>query len=189
MGELHSYVIHDPSVGRNVYVDCTGTSFYEGDWVRNDSYERFQIESIDPVTRMVRFAGTIRARSVALLGVDYLPASPADGGVSNVTSTKSPVAESNPYSELRRVLNLAYDQAATGKGNERHACGEPFDEQLICIIGRQLNNTGFQVGQAVKKAIESTRLPPDRAIQELLGSVNYLAAAILLLEEKRDKKG
>ena len=38
--------------------------------------------------------------------------------------------------------------------------------------------------QAVKKIYESARMDPDRAIKELLGAINYTAAAIILLKEK-----
>ena len=40
------------------------------------------------------------------------------------------------YDILRSILNEAYDQAATGKGRERHANGKPWDEQPIAEIGR-----------------------------------------------------
>jgi hypothetical protein len=39
----------------------------------------------------------------------------------------------------------------------------------------------------MKKAQESTRLPPDRAKAELLGAINYLAAAYLLLDVSAEK--
>jgi len=43
---------------------------------------------------------------------------------------------------------------------------------------------GYQLGQAMKKTQEASRLPNDRARAELLGAINYLAAAYLLLEER-----
>jgi len=85
------------------------------------------------------------------------------------------------YDILRDVLQLAVDQASVGKGKERHANGKPFDRQPIMEIGRMVGS-GYPLGQAMKKAQESSRLPPDRAKAELLGAINYLAAAYLLLE-------
>lgn len=84
------------------------------------------------------------------------------------------------YDCLRHVLAMALEQANAGKGKERHANGKPFDRQPIMEIGRMVGS-GYPLGQAMKKAQESTRLPPDRAKAELLGAINYLAAAYLLL--------
>lgn len=87
------------------------------------------------------------------------------------------------YAPLRRVLDLALEQASGGKGKERHADGKPFDQQPMLEIGRMVG-VGFCLGQAMKKAQESSRMQPDAAKRELLGAINYLAGAYLLLEEK-----
>ena len=87
------------------------------------------------------------------------------------------------YDPLRHVLQLAFDQAAKGKGKERHATDKPFLEQPIMEIARMVG-PGYQLGQAMKKTQEASRLPNDRARAELLGAINYLAAAYLLLEER-----
>jgi hypothetical protein len=88
------------------------------------------------------------------------------------------------YEKLRAVLDRAIEQAAKGKGHERHAVeGQPFEEQPIVGLGRWMNHTGFNVGQACKKALESTRLEPAAAVRELLGAINYLAGAVVLLED------
>jgi hypothetical protein len=86
------------------------------------------------------------------------------------------------YASLRRVLDLALAQASGGKGKERHANGLPFDCQPMLEIGRMVG-VGFCLGQAMKKAQESSRMQPDAAKRELLGAINYLAGAYLLLEE------
>lgn len=89
------------------------------------------------------------------------------------------------YSELWRVLTLAAQQAAVGKGQERHArAGVPFEKQDIVTIGEALGSNHFELGQALKKTRESARLAPTAAIRELLGAINYLAAAVLLLERE-----
>lgn len=87
------------------------------------------------------------------------------------------------YTALRQVLDRAVQQASQGKGLERHANGEPFEDQQICQLGRWLRSADFEIGQACKKAIESKRLPPDRAVAELLGAIVYLAAAVVLVDE------
>ena len=90
------------------------------------------------------------------------------------------------YEPLAAVLQLALDQAQAGKGKERHANGRPFDRQPIMEIGRMVG-LGYPTGQAKKKTQEaigmSNRGEPDRAVTELLGAINYLAAAILLIRE------
>ena len=93
------------------------------------------------------------------------------------------VKSSSDYDPLSRVLLLAYEQAASGKGKERHANSKPFDKQPIMEIARMVG-VGYQLGQAMKKAQEASRLPNERARAELLGAINYLAAAYLLLEEQ-----
>ena len=41
----------------------------------------------------------------------------------------------------------------------------------------------FCVGQAMKKGQEALRLPPGRDVAELLGAINYLAGAVIVLRE------
>lgn len=86
------------------------------------------------------------------------------------------------YAPLRAVLQDALHQAEYGKGHERHASGEPFDEQPIIVLNRLLGSNHGDIFQACKKAIESTRLTRDRARDELLGAINYLAAAVISLD-------
>lgn len=86
------------------------------------------------------------------------------------------------YETLADVLQRAYDQAAKGKGKERHARGEPFDEQVM-QQGAQRFGVGSLLFQAFKKSEESQRLQHDRAINELLGAIVYLAGAVIALEK------
>lgn len=91
------------------------------------------------------------------------------------------------YGSLQRVLDLALEQASAGKGKERHATTQgvfrPFHEQPICSIGR-MTGVGYNIGQAMKKGHEACELPTERAKTELLGAINYLAAAYILMEER-----
>jgi hypothetical protein len=96
----------------------------------------------------------------------------------------------NPsYSSLKRVLDMAYDQASSGKGKERHANNDPFERQPICQIPRYQGSIDFVTGQAIKKCLEVTKLPTvDDKVRELLGAINYIAAGIIVLQEGSDGK-
>lgn len=87
------------------------------------------------------------------------------------------------HKSLYAVLMRAFEQATQGKGKERHSYGEPFQDQKICIINRWLGSADGNIYQAIKKVIESKRLPHERAVQEILGGINYLAAAVIVLEQ------
>lgn len=85
------------------------------------------------------------------------------------------------YESLRAVLEDAYDQAARGKGAQRHGVNKPFHEQPMQDLIR-LNGLGFATGQISKKAQESLRLSPAARKQELLGVIVYAAGAIIASE-------
>ena len=91
------------------------------------------------------------------------------------------------YDSLRTIYAMALEQAQGGKGKERHANGQPFDQQPICQGGRRFG-AGCLIYQAWKKAHETPVLMTmdngtERAIRELLGVINYAAAAIIVLQE------
>lgn len=103
-----------------------------------------------------------------------------------LTGCVCPVCIPPGYRELHDVLRRALSQAAHGKGKDRHATpGVPFVEQPIVTEGLEQGGNGFQIGQARKKALESMRPPKERAVAELLGAINYLAAAVILVESKK----
>lgn len=88
------------------------------------------------------------------------------------------------YERVFEVLQKALDQTQSGKGKERHSRGTtPFERQPIVEIAHMVGPAGpaFQV---IKKTQESMRLPPDRAIAELLGAIIYAAATIIAIEDK-----
>ena len=86
------------------------------------------------------------------------------------------------YESLFDVLQRAHDQAAKGKGKDRHVQkDEPFDEQIM-QIGAKKFGVGSLLFQAFKKSEEAQRLPTDRAVAELLGAINYLAGAVIRIE-------
>lgn len=91
------------------------------------------------------------------------------------------------YESLAKVLQAAMDQAAKGKGLERHVINnEPFNEQFICEIARGLNSPAGPLQNAIKKAYESQKLGGQRGIAELLGAINYMAAAVIIMQEKEN---
>jgi len=90
----------------------------------------------------------------------------------------------NEYGLLEDAYRCAVAQAAHGKGKVRHAeDGEPFERQIICEVARRVG-LGYPLGQAVKKIYESQRLGGTAGLDELLGAMNYLAAAFIVMSER-----
>jgi len=113
------------------------------------------------------------------------PTSPVTGP-ENAAVAPDVKTETHEYSDLQRVLDLAYEQSAGGKGYERHANGKPFVDQPIMQITRMVG-FGFPAGQAQKKLQEAGGMlkagRPEAAQAELLGAIVYCAAAWLYIEE------
>lgn len=86
------------------------------------------------------------------------------------------------YESLLAVLLQAYDQAARGKGVERHANGLPFVRQRMIKIDRAVKG-GFCRGQAIKKIEESQGQDVEGAVKNLLGAINYIAGEIMRRRE------
>ena len=111
----------------------------------------------------------------ATVGIDL----GVDGGERNVVSVEIPPG----YNKLFDVLMQALNQAAGGKGKERHArAGVAFEDQPMSTINKQLGSIDGLIYQAHKKSLESKRLPDGRAQAELLGAMNYLAGAVIALD-------
>jgi len=90
------------------------------------------------------------------------------------------------YDELFDILAAAYDQAARGKGVERHGNGLPFIQQPIMKL-TEVFGTGFPLGQAAKKLEESTGMTFGPDCKELLGAIVYTCAGIIGLEKEAAK--
>lgn len=107
-------------------------------------------------------------------------------GISTENFCEQERKDCDKYAELYRVLMMAHDQAANGKGKERHANGEKFEDQPIMSIAKS-HGMGYQTGQAAKKLQEAHKLlklrGKDAAIKEILGAINYAAAAVLFIEQ------
>lgn len=83
------------------------------------------------------------------------------------------------YETLFDTLMAAFWQAASGKGNERHACGQPWLAQPIFAIG-DLFGPGFNAGQVAKKLHEAIQMAErgnrEAAQREALGAIIYAAS-------------
>lgn len=90
------------------------------------------------------------------------------------------------YDDLFNVLALAYDQAARGKGKERHANDKPFNQQPLMQLADKFG-TGFLLGQASKKLEECTVLPYGQDVKEILGAIVYSCAAVMHLELEAER--
>jgi len=93
------------------------------------------------------------------------------------------------YSSLKKVLKDAELQSSKGKGLERHANENKYEEQVICVVQRLLKDHPFggHAYQIIKKTIEAGRLykikGKEAAYQEILGAINYAAAMCILIKE------
>ena len=87
------------------------------------------------------------------------------------------------YLPLLRTFLGALEQAAYGKGRERHANDLPFIEQPILTMAHMLDSDAGLAQQVIKKTVEARSLPTKKArINELRGTLVY-AAAMILFEE------
>lgn len=91
------------------------------------------------------------------------------------------------YEALAEVLEEALKQSSHGKGKERHSQAKPFLQQPICELPRMVGVAGTAY-QVMKKTQEAMRLPPDRAVTELLGAIVYTAATIIVIRENAARK-
>lgn len=96
------------------------------------------------------------------------------------------------YTALRNVLDAAYNQAAHGKGAERHADGNPWTKQPIFTIAGQVGD-GFNAGQAIKKIQEAQQMAArgehTKAMHEVLGAIVYAASLHVLWEKEVKRDG
>ena len=101
---------------------------------------------------------------------------------------------SDPYYTLKKVLNDAENQSSGGKGKERHATDNNFEEQVICTVQRLLYRHPFggDAYQVIKKVIEAGRLYDlkgwEAAYDEILGAIIYASAIGHLIKEYGQKE-
>ena len=88
------------------------------------------------------------------------------------------------YEKLVAVFQAAHDQAAHGKGKERHANGLPFHEQRMQSISKLLDSPDGMAYQVVKKMTEGLQFEDrQQREKELLGAINYLAGIVIFFRE------
>lgn len=98
------------------------------------------------------------------------------------------------YEMLRDEFVAAVEQASCGKGKERHANDQPFDQQPILAITRLLDGhpCAALAYQIIKKTIEAGRLVklrgPEAAVSETYGVMNYAGAMAIRLKELGEVK-
>lgn len=91
------------------------------------------------------------------------------------------------YEMLGDVLQAAFDQAAYGKGAERHACGNAFEDQRMQTISDLLDSPDGMVYQLIKKTTEGLGFAEhDRREKELLGAIVYLAGIVVWCRRKHE---
>ena len=93
------------------------------------------------------------------------------------------------FAPLAKVLIEAYEHAASGKGADRHdANGATIEDQPIVAFGRMLNSIDGHAYQVMKKAHEASLMArrgnAQGAIAEMLGVINYAAAAIIVMRQQ-----
>jgi hypothetical protein len=169
-----------------VYPHTDGNSMYTsgGVWdVAKSTPNDLVSEYVAPRTDDAEFqAEVLRGRPASHCTISYIEkAEPDKYGQS--------IHGGNGYGPLASILQEAYEQAAGGKGKERHANGKPFLDQPIMEIARMVG-VGFQTGQVQKKVQEATSMfgrgQAEAAVRELLGAINYAAAAIILIREQQE---
>ncbi len=91
------------------------------------------------------------------------------------------------YEVLADVLAKAYDQAARGKGVQRHGLGKPYLENPIIKEVIELGPASL-VYQVRKKSREAMNLPFNMAKEEMLGAIVYAAALYIYYDIKETKQ-
>lgn len=94
------------------------------------------------------------------------------------------------YERLVAVMRAAHDQAAHGKGKERHANDLPFEAQRMLSICKLQGSPDGMAYQVIKKMTEGLAMPEHhRKVAELYGAINYLAGIVIFLEDLQGEPG
>jgi hypothetical protein len=87
------------------------------------------------------------------------------------------------YEPLALVLMEALNQAQFGKGKQCHANSKPFLQQPIMVRAREVREGGLAF-QSMKKILEAYHCKDHgRAVEDMLGSIVYIAAQVMLRRE------
>lgn len=157
---------------------ATGTKFLTPDGLMGlfKAVHSIPLEALPPVIR----EALEDAKASAL-------SEPPNSHGTSFTATKE-------YTSLFKVLVEAYEQAAVGKGAERHANALPYESQPMQVISGLLHSSEGLSWQAIKKVQEAhgilskaVRAGDPEAVKaakafhrkEMLGAINYLAGALI----------
>lgn len=156
---------------------------YRAAAVKLGKYLPRQIKLLMPVEQARAFADEKNReyeeiyRQSKLIGKKVKSPRPTNSSIKRLL--EKPETSDNPnYDALLSVLMDAYDQAANGKGADRHGRGLNFEDQDMLTIMDNVG-IGFGAGQAIKKIVEGIRLNDVQCRKELLGAIVYLAGTIL----------
>lgn len=107
-------------------------------------------------------------------------------------STNKLSKQESKHHPLYEIYEDAVAQACVGKGNERHGMGKSFYDQKWVKLA-DIHGVGFLSGQAQKKleeAFDAYRQGNCDMVwfeKELLGSLNYVAMAMLYLRRREQR--
>lgn len=88
-------------------------------------------------------------------------------------------SDSSGYGALKAILDEAFEQGSSGKGDQRHNVAKvPWSEQRTQKIADLIGNASGMVHQAIKKLTEGVHLDAEPRRRELLGVINYVALLI-----------
>jgi len=160
--------------GRELHPVFAATARGAAQVVFNEAMELVDAADREGIDRQRSEAMDVAVTAMRFLQQEYLTAHP------NVPAA---APKRDRYATLAKVLQRALEQAATGKGEDRHGSDEMFENQVSGVITDQVG-LGYPCGQAIKKTLEADRLEKEAAVRELLGAINYLALAIIKLEAK-----
>lgn len=112
-----------------------------------------------------------------------------EAAIQNLDLSEIPVvrlAVQHGYEGLAAILDEALAQAQSGKGRERHASDEAFEDQPIFTINEMLGSldgTAYQVIKKTREAVgQARRGDVQGARRNLLGTIVYAAATIGLVD-------
>lgn len=176
--------------------DTSGNMKFDVDFIEDNNFES-RCQFVLPGSRVLEFMDEVapaRPRSLTEISAEQriieaeqsVLAAQANAEVAGAEYRKAVTLVPAPgYERLAEVFCAAHDQAAIGKGADRHANALPFHEQRMQAISQLLDSPDGMAYQVCKKVVEGLGLPTlDRKRAELLGAINYLAGIVIFLEDR-----
>lgn len=145
-------------------------------------------QDVDALTQRVHSVNHAQALHEALGKTDMRDTPTAWSSITGADASTYEVKVLSGYECLFDVLVAALEQAQSGKGAERHANNLPFDRQPMQSVADATGSIDGILFQMMKKARESSGMPLDRAVRELLGSIVYAAGAVIWRQRHADNE-